>query len=354
MVEALDARDPAGRRAWLSRWLASPEREPMAHPAYAALFARDADRCVCLTAGDTSAGVLYPLILRPIAVEPWAAPGDDRWDATTPYGYGGPHAWGTPPPSADDFWDAAARWLADARVVTTFARLSLFPADSLPFRGEVVDLMPNVVRSLTLPPDDLWRDYAPKVRKNVNTARHAGLEFTLDIKGDHLAEFLAIYDSTMDRRDADEGFFFPASFFETLRAEMPDSVLFAHVVDRGRIVSSELVLRSRRRLYSFLGGTFAEAFASRPNDLLKHELIAWASAQGFESYVLGGGYGGPDGIFLYKRSFAPAGEVPFRVGRAVHARTDCDDLVARRVAFESARQGSAWEPRRAFFPAYRG
>jgi len=349
----LDASDAADRGEWLRRWHASPEREPMAHPAYVGLFARDVDRAVCLTAGDDAACVMYPLLLRPLAAEPWAAPGEDRWDAVTPYGYGGPLAWGHPRPSADGFWETAGRWLAEARVVATFARLTLFPDDRIAFRGDVADLMPNVVRGLDLAPDALWRDYEHKVRKNVNAARRAGLTFGLDPAGTRLGEFFAIYTSTMDRREAHDGFFFPASFFETLLAEMPQSVLFAHVFDGGRVVSSELLLRSRRRLYSFLGGTAAEAFAHRPNDLLKHEVITWAPSQGYESYILGGGYGGPDGIFRYKLSFAPKGEVPFTVGRAIHSAHDYDDLVTKRRAHDSAPAGSCWTPRPGFFPAYR-
>ena len=47
------------------------EREPMAHPAYAALFARAVDRAVCLVQGNETSCVLYPLVLRPLA-DGWA------------------------------------------------------------------------------------------------------------------------------------------------------------------------------------------------------------------------------------------------------------------------------------------
>jgi hypothetical protein len=296
--------------------------------------------------------VLYPLVLRPLGVEPWAEVGEACWDAVTPYGYGGPFRWGSPSLPDRHFWEPAESWLRRGGVVCTFARLSLFPDEQLEFRGEVATLMPNVVRSLDVSPDELWRDYAHKVRKNVSTARRAGLAFELDIDGNRLDEFLGIYESTMDRRRAAEGYYFSRRFFEFLSAEMPGCVLFAHVLDQGQVVSSELVLRSARRLYSFLGGTRADAFEKRPNDLLKHEVADWGRAQGFEAYVLGGGYGGPDGIFRYKLSFAPGGEVPFRVGRAVHDAAAVEALVGRRRAFEAGR-GRTWIPSAGYFPAYR-
>ena len=59
--------------------------------------------------------------------------------------------------------------------------------------------------------------------------------------------------------------------------------------------------------------------------------------------MLGGGYGADDGIFRYKRSFAPHGLVPFFVGRRVLEPELYDELTAR--------VGGAGEG--AFFPAYR-
>ena len=82
----------------------------------------------------------------------------------------------------------------------------------------------------------------------------------------------------------------------------------------GVVVSTELVLLSRHSAYSFLGGTLANAFAHRPNDLLKFEIIRWAKKRAKRYFVLGGGYQGEDGIFQYKQSFASKGQVPYFLG----------------------------------------
>jgi hypothetical protein len=346
----LDEARPTDRAEWLRLWRAWPEQEPTAHPAFVALFARPGDRAVCLVTGGEASGVLFPLVLRPLGVEPWAAPGETRWDAVSPYGYGGPFAWGGGP--RDGFWDAAEHWLRGAGVVTAFARLSLFPDELLPFRGEVVDNAPAVVRRLDLDGEAIWQDYAHKVRKNVNAARRAGLSFEIDVEGRRLDDFLAIYESTMDRRQAGDGYYFSREFFETILREMPGSCLLAHVLDAGRVVSTELVLRSATRLYSFLGGTLADAFEKRPNDLLKHEVGAWGRGAGLRAYVLGGGYAGTDGIFRYKLAFAPSGEVPFRVGCWVLDSGATSALIETRRASELA-GGNDWSPRPGFFPAYR-
>lgn len=346
----LDASTEEGRASWIALWRSWPAREVMAHPDYARLFARAGDRPVAVAAGGPDRAVLLPLLLRPLAAERWARPGERRWDAITPYGYGGAFTWGGAAAEAPAFWREYARFCADARVVSTFARLSLFPDQLIPMPGRVDVRQPNVVRGLEEPPERIWRDYAPKVRGNVRSAERAGLRVEVERSGARLDAFLAIYRETMRRRGADESYYFPRRFFEDIVGRLAPHFVFFHVLAGGAVVSTELVLTSNRRLYSFLGGTREEAFPLRPNDLLKHHAIRWGIEQGMRAYVLGGGFSDADGIFRYKRSFAPGGVVPFHVTSVIHDERGYGDLVAARAAAE----GAGWIARPGFFPAYRG
>src|ERR1041384_1416253 len=92
-VEFLDAAQAQDRKKWLDLWTGWQRREIMAHPDYVRLFARPEDRVIAAAFQGASGGILYPVILRPIAAQPWA-PSDARGcDLTTAYGYGGPFAW---------------------------------------------------------------------------------------------------------------------------------------------------------------------------------------------------------------------------------------------------------------------
>jgi predicted N-acyltransferase len=175
----------------------------------------------------------------------------------------------------------------------------------------------------------------------------------MDFTGTKLDEFLDIYTSTMQRRMASEKYFFPADFFRAITNELPGQYVYFHAIKQGRMISSELVLISVRYLYSFLGGTLSEAFASRPNDLLKHHIIQWGLETGKTAFVLGGGYGGPDGIFRYKRSFAPDGEVSFCVNKMIWNEGLYREITEMRRKYEASK-GITWVPRPGFFPEYRG
>lgn len=347
----LDAKDPVERRQWLEAWDEWPAREPSAHPAYVELFAAEPDQALCALLRTDGGAILYPFVLRPLGALPWAA-GEDGGDVTTPYGYGGAFHWGRTAATrsgADEFWAAYGAWARERAVVSSFARLSLFPEEILPFPGTVRDVQRNIVRPLDPDDDALWMDYEHKVRKNVKRARTEGVTTTVDLAGEQMPLFADLYLETMARRDASASYRFDLAFFEALAAHLRGSyaLFFAHA--GGVAVSAELVLLSPTHAYSFLGGTRAAAFPLRPNDLLKHEIIRWARETGRTHFVLGGGFRPDDGIFRYKRAFAPRGEVMFRVGEWTHDVDRYGDLVAKRAAAEPA-----WTPESGFYPAYRG
>jgi len=277
-----------------------------------------------------------PMVARPLE--------GGRCDLVTPYGYGGPFQ--TEAGDAERFWDAFEGWARENGTVSLFARLPLTQAPA--FRGETIDLMPNIVVDLARDDEARWMDYDGKVRRNVKKAWSMGISVEEDPRGDRLDDFMRIYALTMDRRGAEDGYRFDAAFYRRLLSEMPEGATFFHALKEGRVVSSEFVLYGPANAYFFLGGTDADAYADRPNDLLKHTIIETLAARGLKRYVLGGGYGTDDGILRYKRAFAPNGIETYRVGRRTFDAQASDVLVEMRRA-----QEAGWSPRAGFFPAYR-
>lgn len=351
----LDANDPAEAAQWSALWESWPAREVFAHPNYARLFCDENSRALCAVWDTDEGRAMYPFLFRDVKKEPFCLPGiEAAADLVTPYGYGGPVFWGGDANTiAEGFWNYFSDWCGRRGVVSEFVRFSLFRDAALAYPGEQEESRLNVVRDLCADEDTIWMSYDHDVRTNVRKAQSYNVQVEVDPTGERVEDFLRVYYSTMNRRDADDTYYFPRSFFEQLRDGLAGQFCFFHAVWGGNVVSTELVLLSAENAYAFLGGTDREAFHVRPNDMLRHHIILWTRQAVKKRYVLGGGYQPDDGIFRQKKRFAPGSYAPFMVGRRVINTDLYDRLIERRRAFEAA-NGVEWSPKPGYFPAYRG
>lgn len=271
-------------------------------------------------------------------------PLDTYFDLSTPYGYGGFLIEG---PNYNAVNDAYDTYCKENGFVCEFVRFHLLNNYESQFNGSTETLTRNVIRDLEMPLEDMFMDFEHKVRKSIKKANRAGLEIEIDTKGVRLEEFLDIYYSTMDRSNANENFYFPRGFFETMN-KMGGNFVYLHALYEGKIISTELVLHGIENCYSFLGGTNKEYFHLNANNFLKYEIIKWAKDKGLQKFILGGGYGADDGIFKYKKSFAPNGIYDFYIGKKIFDHEKYKELVEIRNREKDFNQEIP------FFPTYRG
>lgn len=266
------------------------------------------------------------------------------FDLSTPYGYGGFIGNITNTFNLIDEWN---KYCIDKRYICEFVRFNLFSNYINYYDGEIQTKSHNVIRNLNMPIENMWMDFKQKVRKNVKRSNLYNLQVILDSDGKYLEDFLKIYYATMKRSNAEEEYYFPRNFFDTLN-QMKDNVMYFHVFYENKIISTELVLYGCNNAYSFLGGTDNNYFDLRPNDFLKYEIIKWAKEKNLKNFVLGGGYGYDDGIFQYKSCFAPKGIVDFYIGKKIFNLRVYNELCKLRgIAPQNNLKSSS------FFPEYR-
>ena len=347
----LDAAIPEQRAQWIDLWRTWPHRDMVAHPGYAQLFARPEDRTICACQIGTGGGILFPLIIRPLRIEPWGVEEGETCDLVSPYGYGGPFGWGSY--KVEAFWMEFERWAYSIRAVSLFTRFSLFKDQLITFFGDTLVKGPCVVVSLTQNPDSILRSYDKSVRENVRQAERAGVIFEPDPECRRLDEFFSVYYSAMNRLGALPTYYFQKATIERLIAELPSQVALFHALHNQRVVSTELLLISERYLYAFMGGTLEEGLSLRANPLLRHGVNLWGKAQGKQQVVLGGGYSGEDSLLRFKQRFAPNGSVSFSVGAKILDSHSYQTLIDKRITWERE-HGNQWSPTSGFFPTYRG
>jgi hypothetical protein len=353
--QVLNIRDARELFRWKELWAAWPCREVYAHPGYMGLYLDDRSDGYCAVLESDEGNVLYPFICRDLSKETYGDIGvRPIGDIVTPYGYGGQFIWDHTDPAAlaGSFRAFFDPWAAERNIVSEVVKFSLFEKGLLPYQGEREERLKNIVVDLSPGEEALFMSFEHKVRKNVKKAVRQGVTVAADAAGAQLESFLRIYHGTLERRSAKGLYYFDAAFFAGLQRELPGQYMYFHALHEGQVISTELVLVSAESVYSFLGGTASDKFSLAPNDLLKFEIIKWARSKGKKYFVLGGGVSPDDGIYHYKRSFAPGGAVPFYVGTRVLRRDLYEKLVENRKRLERTEQGG-WTPVPGFVPEYR-
>lgn len=269
-------------------------------------------------------------------------PSNSWFDLSTPYGYGGFWIEGEGYEAVNLAYDEYCR---EQGFVSEFVRFHLFSNYQKYYNGLIETYTRNVVRTLDLPLNEMLKDFEHKVRKNIKKAENTLLEVEFDTNGARLDDFLEIYYGTMERTEAKNHFFFSREFFENIN-EVKDHYVYIHILYSKEVISTELVLFGTQNCYSFLGGTKKEYFELRPNDFLKYQIIKWAKEKGLKRFILGGGYGHDDGIFKYKKSFAPNNVCDFYIGKKIFDEEKYESLI------EIRKKGS-FDKVTSFFPLYR-
>lgn len=266
------------------------------------------------------------------------------FDATSPYGYGGFIIEGDNYKEVNQQYE---KFCKENNIICEFVRFHLLEHYENKYNGQAQIIKHNIIRSLDLKPEDMLMDFEHKVRKNIKKANRNELEIQIDTEGKTLDSFLEIYYKTMDRNSAEKDYYFSKEFFETINT-MKNHFVYFNVLYENKVISTELVIYSENNCYSYLGGTFEEYFNLRPNDFLKYEIIKWAYRKGIKNFILGGGYGGEDdGIYRYKKSFAPNGIYDFYIGKKIFQPGKYKELV------ELRKKEKDFEVNSNFFPEYR-
>ncbi len=331
--------------AWLAFLAKTSVPDIYFTPGYAQIFNREGDARLFVYEKDAQF-IVYPYILRRVHSPPGKHTGETYYDITSPYGYGGPlYSDGVDESLISDFYTCFKQYCRENQIITEFIRFHPVLQNHVFMNGQVdvqrnstvvfIDLAKNI--------DEIWSGYQRSNRKNINKAMREGVSVTVETSPRHFNEFIAIYEQTMERNQADQFYYFSPGFFSRIHQGLKNHYVYAQAWLNGKIVSTELLIYNQHYIHSFLGGTLAEYFPYRPNNLLKHEVIKWAKQQGIRYFILGGGRSDNDGIFKYKNTFS--GELAgYYIGKKIHNREVVAELTG---AFSQPDLTSG------FFPPYR-
>ena len=276
--------------------------------------------------------LFYPFLVRPIEMVGTEPVPELCYDIETVYGYSGPLCSATDPEFLVDAWKAFASWCQEERIVAEFIRFHPLIENHRTVDGScnVTWDRDTVAVRLDCSEDDLWASY-PQVQRNmVRKALSQGLTCEEVSPVNDLKVFKELYQSTMDRVEAQHRYYFCDSYFEHLINGLGDKVRLFAVCDGDHAVAAALFLRHGDQLHYHLAGNDVHYSAAAPSNLLLHTVARWGQQQGLRWLHLGGGRTADtnDGLFRFKASISQL-RFPFYIGRRIHDNQTYEALCAQ-------------------------
>lgn len=307
---------------------------------------------------EEGAMVALPLLLRPLeGVTGINGSAAGQMDATSVYGYAGPVASADARPDTigASFRSALRQTLEEWGVVSVFSRLHpLIPqqVDWLAGLGECKAVAKTVSLDLTSPSEEQRGYYRRNHKEGINRLRRQGVTIEYDADAVHLPEFIAIYYETMQRVGAATAYYFPPSYFASLRACLGPCFHLFFCRIGGEIACGGLFVECHGILQFHLGATRDAFLRLAPMKLLFDDVREWATQRGLHVFHLGGGAtASPEDSLLHFKSGFSNRTHDFCVWRYTPAPEAYDRLCRAKASWNEDNRLRPTTPD--YFPVYR-
>ncbi len=299
--------------------------------------------------------VAYPFMLRDIA--------DSRnlkgkieenkyFDISSAYGYGGPlyesyEGNRNIKKLQKEFFKSFSNYCNKENIISQFDRFHPLIKNHDFFEGysEVLPIRKTVYMDVS-DEEKMWSNLESKCRNMIRKAKKKGVSVVLEDDMETLKDFKEIYNSTMDKNDASEYYYFNDDFFDDTVNYLGKNVFIVNAYYEDMIIASSLIMRYDKYLHYHFSGALREYRKIPANNLLLYEVAKWGTENGYEIFHLGGGYESEkDSLYKFKKSFSKLEDNDFYIGNNIHKK-EIYYYLTQIVNMEKPKESS-------FFPEYR-
>ncbi|WP_462420299.1 GNAT family N-acetyltransferase [Salinicoccus sp. Marseille-QA3877] len=276
--------------------------------------------------------------------------GEKYYDLISPYGYGGPvvHSHTDLNKITSEFNECFKLYCHNNNIVSEFIRFHPVEQNQLDFK----DIYDTTYMRKTVGTDfkkfedtfqnEFSRTARTKIRKRLRDDRFS---FHVEKGFADIETFIDIYNTTMERHNAGQFYYFNKEYFYALKDKFHDDILTISVKFEDEIIAMGLYFLSGDIIHDHLNGTKPEHLELSPAYLLKYASMKWGVENGYSKIHYGGGVSNAedDPVLHFKKRFSKHTEFDFYIGKKIWNEEVYDKLCKMR----------GMDKDRSFFPAYR-
>ena len=291
---------------------------------YVRLYETDKEKAYCFVYQDGDSIMLFPFLRREFQFK-----GNTYYDFETAYGYGGPIS----NDHSDTFITAALEAMSEKALsenfVCGFVRFHplLENWDYFEKVGRLIMDRKTIAIDLSDGIEATWmNEIHTKNRNVIKKGEKNGLEFIVDEDFYYLTEFEDLYNSTMDKLEADGFYYFDPSYYNQLKNTIQNRFL-GIVKHEGKVVAGAIFFYQLPYGHYHLAGSDKSALKLSPNNFLLWEAAKELTKRGVKHFHLGGGTDGSEdnSLYQYKRKFSKH-EYQFALGKMIFNPSLYEDI----------------------------
>lgn len=293
--------------------------------------------------------VYYQFIKRPIDE---TVDGRTYFDITTPYGYGGPVILELNENSSKEklikeYLEMFEIYCEEKHIVSEFIRFHPIIKNHIDFQKDydVQYMRKTLGTNLKDYNDPIQSEFNKSSRKVIRRALRSGVTYDIEKSPKDIDEFIYIYNSTMDRNDANDYYYFGNKYFYDIMQNFKENIILVKVKFNEKTIASGLYLLHDKTIHIHLSGTLDEYLYLSPAYILRYSITLWGKENGYELIHHGGGRSNSedDTLFTFKKRFAKNTEFNFYIGKKIWNNSIYSKLSKLKANNKNTE----------FFPAYR-
>ncbi len=279
---------------------------------YVNLYSSPVDEAFCIVCKEHQNILLMPFLRRKI---------NGYFDFETPYGYGGPIS-----NTYDQGWinyalEEMASYFKEHGYLCGFIRFHPLIGNAVycKYKINVSFDRHTVFIDTGQEEEDIWKSQI--ISKNRNMIRKAeknGLVFKADDTFASLPEFIALYNQTMQRLNAENFYFFSESYYKNFLSQLGQSSFLGTVYFKGKLICAALFM-----FYGIYGHYHLEGSDPLYAAFGANNFLLWHSAlelkrRGVKQFHLGGGSDAAEdnSLLKFKKAFSGC-KSDFYIGRSI-------------------------------------
>ena len=316
---------------------------------YGKLYEKVEKGTACIFRCETENGcIINQFIKREIPIK---LNGKTYYDIVTPYGYGGPYIESciNKEKLLEDYEREFKKYCQDNDIVAEFVRFHPIYKNYDDFKKVYYTFFNRFTLATNVRDydDPIQAEFSKHTRKTIRSIINNDVLFKMieNPTKEDMETFKRIYYLNMERKEADDYYFFDDNYFEDIMNYFKGEYVIAEAIYDNKVVAAGLYFVTEKNVHAHLSGTDTKYLYLSPAYILKYGTVLWAKEKKYNFIHYGGGTSPEldNSLYQFKSKFAQHTKLEFWIGQKIWNQNIYDELCAI-VNISKSEE---------FFPAYR-